>query len=426
MVLILYFTFMLLVVVMLFYLVRHYVFSLTALYKQKGQSHYVMHGLSYRPTVSILIPARNEEAVLGRLLQRITELTYPKDKIEVVVIEDASTDNTGRIAEEFEETYNYFKVVHRGSNIGGKGKSSALNEGLKHARGEILICFDADYYPQIDITEKLTAYFVDPEVGAVQGRITVLNEPTTLVSRLAALERIGGYRVDQLARDDLGLIPQYAGTVGGFRRSLIEFLGGWDTKVLAEDTDLTFRVYLAGYKVRYVNEAECYEEAVENWRSYWRQRHRWAKGHMQCFFKHSLPLLKSRNLRLREKLDGLLLLNVYFVPILVGLSWLLGAAIFFLWPTSWFESIWALLPAFVYSSVGNFALFFEVGAGIYLDRRMRISWLIPVLLLSFVFNTVICFKAFLDLTFSKIVGKSEHGWAKTLHNGGDGGKTKCS
>jgi len=422
MVLILYITFLLLVVVMLFYLVRHYVFSLTALYYRRGQPHFTLHGLSYRPMVSILIPARNEEAVLGRLLHRISEFTYPKDKIEVVVIDDASTDSTGRIAQEFSKTYNYIKVVHRGSSVGGKGKSSALNEALEHAKGEILICFDADYYPQIDIIEKLTAHFVDPEVGAVQGRVTVLNEHATLVSRLVTLERIGGYRVDQLARDDLGLIPQYGGTVGGFRRDLIQFLGGWDTNVLAEDTDLTFRVYLAGYKIRYVNEAECYEEAVENWRSYWRQRHRWAKGHMQCFFKHSWPLLKSRNLRLREKLDGLLLLNVYFVPILAGLSWLLGAAIFFLWPADWFESFWTLLPVFVYSSVGNFALFFEVGVGIYLDRRVRISWLIPVLLLSFVFNTIICFKALLDLAYHKILRNNVHGWAKTLHNGG---QPKC-
>lgn len=416
---ILYFTFMLLVVVMVFYLVRHYVFSLTALYYQRGQSHYSLHGLSYRPTVSILIPARNEESVLGRLLHRITELTYPKDKMEVIVIDDASTDNTGRIAEEFSETYDYFKVVHRNLSSGEKGKSITLNEGLKHANGEIVICFDADYYPQADILEKLTAFFVDPEVGAVQGRVTVLNEHSTWVSRLVALERISGYRVDQLARDDLELIPQFGGTTGGFRRDLIESLGGFDTAMLTEDTDLTFQVYLAGYKVRYVNEAECYEEAVENWGSYWRQRHRWAKGHMQCFFKHFLPLLKSRNLRFREKLDGLLLLNVYFVPVLVFLSWLLGAVIFFAWPTNWFESIWGLLPIFVYSSVGNFALFFEVGVGVYLDRRVRICWLIPLLLLSYVLNTLICIKALLDLASSKIVGKNEHGWAKTHHKGQD-------
>jgi len=410
--------FLLLVGVMLVYLVRHYAFSLSALYYRRGQPQYMLHSLSHRPSVSILMPARNEERVIGRLLRRITELTYPKDKLEVVVIDDASSDGTGKTAEEFSKGYSYILVIHRSPENGGNGKSDALNEGLKHSKGEIVFCFDSDYYPQRDILEKLSAYFIDPEVGAVQGRVTVLNEPTSLVTRLVALERIGGYRVDQLARDDLCLIPQYGGTAGGFRRDLIEFLGGWNPDMLAEDTDLTFRVYLAGYKVRYVNEAECYEEAVESWRSYWRQRHRWALGHMQCFFKHAVPILRSKNLRWREKIDGLLLLGVYFIPIIVGLSWLLGAAIFFLWPTFWIQSAWALLPIFAYSSIGNFALFFEVGVGAYLDRRTRMIWLVPLLLLSFVFNMLICCKALVDIVLSRIFGKKPFGWSKTSHNGG--------
>jgi len=416
-VVLLYLAFAFLASVMLIYLVRHYAFSLAALYYNKGQQHFIRHGMYYRPTVSILIPARNEEAVVGRLLHRTTKLTYPKDKLEIIVIDDASTDQTGRITDEFSKMHDFIKVVHRSLKEGGKGKSDALNEGLKHASGEVVLCFDADYYPQLDIVEKLAAYFIDPEVGAVQGRVTVWNEPATLVSRLVALERIGGYRVDQLARDDLRLIPQYGGTVGGFRRSLLESLGGWDPNILAEDTDLTFRVYLAGCKVRYVNEAECYEEAVESWRSYWNQRLRWAKGHMQCFFKHAWPLLKSRGLRLREKMDGFLLLTVYFVPILVVLSWLLGAALFFYWPIDWFDGFWALPPIFVYSSVGNFALFFEVGVGVYLDGRFRVGWLMPLFLMSFVVNVLICVKALLDLCFSRIVGRKSHAWVKTLHNG---------
>ena len=365
-----------------------------------------------------MIPARDEEAVVGRLLHRITKLTYPKDKLEVIIIDDASKDDTGRITDEFAKTYSYFKVLHRSGDIGGRGKASALNDGVRHATGEILICFDADYYPQADIIEKLTGYFIDPEVGVVQGRITVLNEPTTLVSKLVALERIGGYRVDQLARDRLRLIPQCGGTVCAIRYDLIEYLGGWDDKMLTEDTDLTFQVCEAGYKIRYANEAECYEEAVEDWRSYWRQRHRWAKGHMQCFFKHFLTLTRSKHLRLREKVDGLLLLGMYFIPILVGLSWLLGAVIFFFYPINWFDSIWTLLPVFMYGSAGNFASFFEVGVGVYLDRRVRVSWIIPVLLVSFVFNVFICSKALFDLMLSKIAGRKMHDWAKTYHAGG--------
>jgi len=414
---VLHLVFVLLAMFMSAYLARHYIFTLTALYHEGAQTHHTAQDTVYQPNVSVLIPARNEEKVIGRILQRMTELTYSKEKLEVIVIDDASTDRTGEIAEEIAKKHEYIKVVHRGIEDGGKGKPAALNYGLKHATGEIVYCFDADYYPQSDILEKLTAYFTDREVGAVQGRIVVLNEPHTLVTRLVALERTGGYRVDQLARDGLGLIPQFGGTVGGFRRSLIESLGGWDANILAEDTDLTFRIYLAGYKIRYVNEAECYEEAVENWRSYWRQRCRWAKGHMQCAFRHLWPLVKSRNLKLKEKIDGFLLLNVYFVPILVGLAWILGATLCLVHPSPWITSLWVSIPLFIYSSVGNFAPFFEVGIGAYLDGRRRIYWLIPLLFLTFLFNMLICTKALIDLCLSKITGKKQHAWAKTLHNG---------
>ena len=411
------FIFVLLVLIMLAYLARHLLFTLTALYYRRGQPHYTPHGLVYRPTLSVLIPAHNEEKVIRRILQRTTELTYPKDKLEIIVIDDGSTDGTGEIIEEIASEDEHIKVVHRDVDTGGKGKPSALNEGLKQATGEIVFCFDADYYPQRDIFEKMVAFFIDPEVGGVQGRITVLNEPETFVTRLVALERIGGYRVDQLARDDLQLVPQLGGTVVGVRRSLIEHLGGWDPNVLAEDTDLTFRIYLAGYKVRYVNEAECYEEAVEDWRSYWHQRSRWAKGHMQCAFKHLWPLIRSRNLRLREKIDGLLLLNVYFVPILVGLAWILGAALSSTQPSQWTTVFWASLSISVYSAMGNFAPFFEVAIGAYLDQRARVYWLMPLLLLSFLYNVLICSKALLDLCLSKVVGNKRLTWRKTIHSG---------
>jgi len=417
-ILILYSVLMLLALFMSAYLARHYIFTLTALYSQGRTPHHTPHHMVYQPKVSVLIPARNEEKVIGRILQRMTELTYPKEKLEVIVVDDASTDLTSEIAEEFSKKYKYIKLVHRKPEVGGKGKPAALNHGLKYVTGEIVYCFDADYYPQRDVLERLTIYFADRKVGGVQGRVIVLNEPNTLVTRLVALERIGGYRVDQLARDNLGLIPQFGGTVGGFRRSLIEFLGGWDADMLAEDTDLTFKTYLAGYKVRYANEAECYEEAVENWRSYWRQRCRWAKGHMQCAFRHLWPLMKSRNLRLREKIDGFLLLNVYFVPILVGLAWILGAMLCLFHLSPWITGVlWFSVPISVYSSVGNFAPFFEVGIGAYLDGRTRIYWLIPLLLLTFLFNMLICTKALIDLCLSKVAGKKHHPWAKTLHNG---------
>lgn len=403
---------------MTIYLIRHYFFTLTVLKNaQKSRKDQSTGNADYKSTVSILIPARNEEKVIERILQRMTELTYPKDRLQIVIIDDASKDSTGEIAEQYSKKYDYFQVVHRKRGEGGKGKGSALNAGMKHAKGEIILCFDADYYPQKDIVEKLTKEFADPKVGAVQGRVTVLNEPQNVVTRLVALERTGGYRVDQQARESLGLITQFGGTVGGFRRSLLESIGGWDESILAEDTDLTFRIYLAGYRVKYVNEAECYEEAVESWRAYWKQRYRWAKGHMQCAFKHSLTVLKSKNLRLREKVDGLLLLNVYFMPVLVLLSWIIGVPLFFLKFSTWLPMLWTVIPISIYSFVGNFAPFFEVGIGVYLDGRTRTQFLIPLLIFTFLYNIPICTRALVDLLISKITGKNNNHWDKTDHSG---------
>ena len=409
--------FMGLVALITAYLIRHYLFTLAALYHKKETPPSCSNKTVYEPTISIMIPARNEEQVIERILQRMTELTYPKEKIEVIVIDDASTDRTGEKAKLFAKNYSFIRLVQRDLTEGGRGKPEALNCGLKHVCGEIIYCFDADYYPQRDIFEKLTACFIDPKVGAVQGRVTVLNELDSLVTRLVALERTGGYRVDQFARNELGLIAQFGGTVGGFRRSLIEALGGWNPDMLAEDTDLTFRIYLAGFKVKYVNDADCYEEAVDNWRSYWRQRSRWAKGHMQCAFRHVWPVMRSKNMRLREKVDGFLLLNIYFVPLFAVLAWILGAALFLLQPLGWMNILWMAVPISFYSSVGNFAPFFEVGIGAYLDGRNRICWLIPLLLLTFMLNILICTKALIDLCISKITGKKRHTWSKTVHNG---------
>jgi cellulose synthase/poly-beta-1,6-N-acetylglucosamine synthase-like glycosyltransferase len=274
--------FLLLTAMMIAYLTRHYIFTLTVLRRAKQTKKPTLLLTNYKPTVSVLIPARNEEKVIERLLQRMTELTYPKDKLQVIVIDDASSDSTGKIADKYSSQHAFMEVLHRDKTKGGQGKASAMNAGFKQSTGEIILCFDADYYPQKDIVEKLTREFKDPKVGAVQGRVVVLNEPQNMVTRLVALERIGGYRVDQEARDNLGLIAQFGGTVGGFRRSVLESLGGWDESILAEDTDLTFKIYLAGYKVCYVGDAECYEEAVDNWKAYRKQRYRWARGHMQC------------------------------------------------------------------------------------------------------------------------------------------------
>ncbi|MCW3995051.1 MAG: glycosyltransferase family 2 protein [Candidatus Bathyarchaeota archaeon] len=409
--------FLFLTALMVIYMIRHYIFTVAVLRqanKNTRSSNLSPSGL--KPTVSILIPACNEEKVIGRLLEQITNFTYPKEKLQVIVIDDSSSDKTGKIADSYKTNFPYIQVLHRDKSNGRKGKASAMNFGFARATGEIVLCFDADYYPQRDIVEKLSGAFVDPKVGAVQGRVVVLNEPENIVTRLVALERIGGYRVDQEARDSLGLITQFGGTVGGFRASILRELHGWDESVLAEDTDLTFRIYLAGYKIRYKVDAECYEEAVNSWKAYRQQRYRWAKGHMQCFFKHIHKVLTSKHLNLKEKMDGLLLLNVYFMPLIAFLSLLIGLPLIFL-GSPLIGALWFSVPVSLYSFVGNFAPFFEVGVGLYLDDRERTQWLIPLLVFTFLYNIPICLKALVDVLVSKVLGRHRYVWVKTSHTG---------
>ncbi len=187
--------------------------------------------------------------------------------------------------------------------------------------------------------------------------------------------------------------------------------------MLTEDTDLTFQVYLAGFKVRYVGDAECYEEAVDNWKAYWRQRHRWARGHMQVCFKHAPHVLRSKKLNAKEKIDGLLLLHVYFMPVLTFIAFFAGVSLMLSQSSPLVNALWFIVPVFFYSIVGNFAPFFEVGIGAYLDGRTRIQWLMPLLLFAYLYNILICTKAFLDLFAAKILRKSWSDWAKTRHLG---------
>jgi cellulose synthase/poly-beta-1,6-N-acetylglucosamine synthase-like glycosyltransferase len=400
------------------YLVRHYLFTIAVMrHARHPKPHSSKTKPPYQPNVSILVPARNEEKVVGKLLQNMTELAYPKSKLEVLLINDGSSDRTGKIADEYSRRFPYIRVLHRGGEMGGKGKAAALNSGLKHTTGEVVLVFDADYIPYPDLISRLVGDFSDPVVGAVQGRPVVLNEPQNLVTRLVALERIGGYRVDEQARDVLGLVPQFGGTVGGFRRCLLESFGGFDESMLTEDTDLTFQVYLAGYKIRYVADAECYEEAVDSWRAYWRQRHRWAKGHMQVCFKHAFGVIRSKNMRLREKIDGMLLLHMYFMPLLTVLSFFICLIAVLNNVCSASSLLWFTVPLTIYSFAGNFAPFFEVGMGAYLDGRKRTQWLTPLLILTFLYNIVICSKAFLDLCVDRLRGIGIGDWEKTHHLG---------
>jgi len=355
---------------------------------------------TYKPSVSILIPMHREEKVATGILERFIEMDYPKDdeRYEVIAIDDGSTDATPLIVDEYASKFSFIKAIHRTGN-GGNGKSEALNVGLKVASNEIVLIFDADYLPPRDCVERLVAPFIDVEVGGVMGRVVPVNSPESFVSRIMDIERAGGYQISQQARYNLNLIPQFGGTVGGFRRSVLKAVGGFDETKLAEDTDLTYKLYLHGWKVAYVNAAECYEEAVRSWEMREKQLTRWAIGHDQCLFEYFFKTLKSPVLTFWQKVDGILLLGVYTTPLLILIGWLIGIFTYLAGSPWWCSLFPAILFVFAYNSIGNFAVFAEVGGSLFLDHRIRSIWLLPLVFLDMLANVWVCSKAFFKAMF---------------------------
>jgi cellulose synthase/poly-beta-1,6-N-acetylglucosamine synthase-like glycosyltransferase len=399
-----------LMLVLLFYIIRHYLFTLNRAFG-KQRLYYQDLLDEDLPTASVLVPMHNEEKVASHILNLLIASDYSKEKLEIIPINDHSTDKTKEILEEYAQKYPFIKPLHRYGDL-PRGKQNGLNDALKIAKGEVIIVYDADYLPPKEQIKTLAIAFKDPGIGAVMGRVVPVNAGKNLLTRLLDIERSGGYQVDQQARYNLNLIPQYGGTVGGFRKDLVMRLGGFNTKILAEDTELTYKIYLNGYKVAYANSAECYEEAPEDWNVRSRQLRRWSRGHNQVMFKYFIRTVLSKKLNLWQKIDGLLLLAIYIQPFLIFLGLIDSLLLFFLGEMEITSSYIFLLFIFALNSFGNFATFFEIGTALMLDGAREKVFLLPLMFFAFIFNIIYTSLGFVDALIDLITKRTAI-WQKT-------------
>ena len=398
------------VAVISLYTARHYWFTLNRLFG--FQRHpYIDTDTADWPQVTILVAAHNEEKVVSHILAALMGVNYPQEKMLVVPVNDRSTDRTREIIDRFcEEHPGRIRPFHR---TGGKGgKAAALKDAMELVDTEVILIFDADYIPGTGLIKQLVAPFFDPEVGGVMGRVVPLNVGTNLLTRLLDLERSGGYQVDQQARMNLRLVPQHGGTVAGVRLSALREIGGWNDDSLTEDTDLTYRLLLHGWKTVYQNRSECYEEVPETWHVRVKQIMRWAKGHNQALANYGLHLLFGKHrATLRERVDGFLLLGVYIMAPVTLLGWLLALGVFYegIAPL---HGVIALLSITAYSAVGNFAAFFEIAAAARLDYTRQRICLLPFLILGFGVSIFSVSRAFVSQLIAPLTGAQFH-WDKT-------------
>lgn len=397
------------IVIMMIYAIRHFIFAYNRLFG-KQKIYYNDIYSTRMPFISVIIPMHNEEQVLRFALNALLECEYDRDRLEIIPINDNSTDSTKELLDDYHDKYEFIRPLHR--DCEHRGKPAGLNDAMNVAKGEIIIVFDADYRPAKDMLKQLAIAFQNPEVGAVMGRVIPYNTNKNILTRLINLERCGGYQVDQQARYNLGLIPQYGGTVGGFRKDLMLDMGGFNPLVLAEDTELTYRLFTNGWKVIYANSAECYEEAPETWEVRSKQIRRWARGHNQVLFRYLGKVIFTPYMNFKEKIDGLLLLFVYAVPFFLALAHIDSFILFFLGEMDLFAGWWVLLFIGVYTSFGNFAPFYEIGTGLMLDGVKGETFLLPLLMFNFYFYMWHISLGFLDAV-ADVITRRKVKWAKT-------------
>lgn len=251
------------------------------------------------PTVSILIPAHNEEVVIRQTLKAMVQLSYPKHLLEIIVINDNSSDRTGEIVQSFSEQYDHVHMIETKPPFAGKGKSTALNEGLKASTGDVICVYDADNMPEKKAVYHLVLGLLnDPKAGAVVGKFRVINAAKNLLTKFINIETICFQWMAQGGRWKWFGIATIPGTNFAIRRHILEELGGWDVHALAEDTELTIRVYNLGYVIRFFPAAITWEQEPETWKVWWRQRTRWARGNQYVVLKFLRQFMKLKRKRM--------------------------------------------------------------------------------------------------------------------------------
>ncbi len=277
------------------------------------------------PKVSILIPAHNEDVVIRATLEAMVHLDYPEDQLEIIVINDKSKDKTGEIVDEFARKFPFVIPIHVTPEQGGKGKSGALNRGFKHSTGEYIVVYDADNTPERAALKNLVVGILnEPQIGAVVGKFRVINAKRNSLTRFINIETISFQWMAQAGRWKWFGIATIPGTNFLIRRSILEELGGWDEDALAEDTELSIRVYEKGYIIRFWPVAITWEQEPETWKVWYKQRTRWAQGNQYVIAKYMPRLFKMEKKRIQFDLiyffityflflGGVMISNLIFV-----------------------------------------------------------------------------------------------------------------
>ena len=316
---------MLLYMVILSYCGYMYHFKISSLqYKLSLEIQYYTEW----PSVTVMVPAHNEEVVIEKTVRSILSFDYPKDKLEIIIINDNSSDSTGDILEAIKLTTDKnLKIIHNLPPAGGKGKSAALNRGYQDSTGDIIAIYDADNTPNSSALKYLVYTLIkNPIYGAVVGKFRVRNNLKNMLTRFINIETLSYQWLAQGGRWFLFKLSTLPGTNFVVYRHLIDKIDGWDVKALTEDTEMSIRIYDLGYKICFMPLAITWEQEPETLNVWKRQRIRWIKGNIYVTLKYfpRIIFLKSWAIKLDIIYLFITYIVFFFAVIISDLIFILG------------------------------------------------------------------------------------------------------
>ncbi|MBD8499301.1 glycosyltransferase family 2 protein [Paenibacillus arenosi] len=266
------------------------------------------------PFVTIMVPAHNEGMVIIKTVESLLALDYPHHKYEIIVINDNSSDDSSVLLADLQDRYpsRNLIIINTDKITGGKGKSNALNIGFQRSKGELIAIYDADNTPEKTALRYLVGEIMnDDSLGAVIGKFRTRNRDASLLTRFINIETLSFQWMAQAGRWKLFKLCTIPGTNFIMRRHIVEEIGGWDVKAIAEDTEISFRIYMMGYRIKFQPKAVTWEQEPQTLKVWFKQRTRWAKGNIYVIVKN-IPLLFDRSAK-RIRFDILYFLSIYFL-----------------------------------------------------------------------------------------------------------------
>lgn len=311
------------------------------------------------PRVTIQLPVFNEKYVVERLIEYVSKIRYPKDLLEIQLLDD-STDETQEIAkrkcdEKRMEGYN-INYIHRDDRTGFK--AGALENGLKKTDGEFIAIFDADFLPPEDFLERTIHYFTDENIGMIQARWDHVNRRYSLLTECQSILLDGHFMIEHTARNRSGRFFNFNGTAGIWRKNTIIDAGGWQHDTLTEDLDLSYRAQLKGWKFIYLPDLTVPAELPIEMTAFKSQQFRWAKGSIQTFLKIKGMILKA-SIPLNVKVEAFFHIGANFAYALMTLMTVLMPIILIIRFNNGYKKLLYLdIPIFICATLSVFLFYF--------------------------------------------------------------------